>query len=85
MTHPRVPDHSQPAIGVDPAEETISPTESDVAVFAAAMRRTAEQLADARQSKPEFAHEMNDLLIEAEKHATDLNLPGVAKGLRPNS
>lgn len=76
VTHP---------VEADQAMEMISPTEADAAALAAALRRTTQQLADARQGTPEFRHEMRDLLVEAEKHAEDLKLPEVAKALRPES
>ncbi|MFM9647801.1 hypothetical protein ACKI1S_16835 [Streptomyces galilaeus] len=85
MRHHTVRDQSQSVHIADPADEMLSPTESDVAVLAAAMRRTGQRLANARQSKPEFADEMNNLVVEAQKHAEDLGLPGVAKALQPDS
>ncbi|WP_327309641.1 hypothetical protein OG730_42120 (plasmid) [Streptomyces sp. NBC_01298] len=85
MVHHPVQDQSQSAHTVEPTDEMLSPSEADVTVLAAAMRRTAQQLANDRQNKPEFADEMNNLITEAHKHAEDLGLPGVAKALLPDS
>ncbi|MFE9776159.1 hypothetical protein ACFYOV_31785 [Streptomyces sp. NPDC005931] len=76
---------SQPPQSVDPADEMISPTESDVAVLAAAMRRTAHELADARASQPEFRAEMAVVLGGAVKRAEDLELFDVTKALTSDS
>ncbi|WP_333739905.1 hypothetical protein [Streptomyces sp. IBSBF 2806] len=71
----------QPQQSIEPTEEMISPTESDVARLAAAMHRTAHDLADARQSRPDFRAEVGALLAGAGKRADDLELPEVAKAL----